>query len=70
MSEFSKPEVVDVEIILNPTKVMMSKTNKNGTLEFADDYFMEICGYEEYELMGKSIENNQQIMNPGTKNEK
>lgn len=55
MEEFKKPETIDLEVILNPTKVIMSKTNKDGVLEFANDYFVEVSGYEEYELMGKSI---------------
>jgi PAS domain S-box-containing protein len=55
MSEFKKPDIVNEEIILNPKKVLLSKTNKEGIIEFANDYFMEISGYEEYELMGKSI---------------
>ncbi len=55
MEEFKKPETIDSEIILNPNKVIMSKTDKEGILEFANDYFVEVSGYEEYELMGKSI---------------
>lgn len=55
MSEFRKPAIVDLEIILNPNKVIMSKTDKEGIFEFANDYFVEVSGYEEYELMGRSI---------------
>ncbi len=55
MEEFKKPETIDSEIILNPNKVIMSKTDKEGILEFANDYFVEVSGYEEYELMGKPI---------------
>ncbi len=56
MSEdFIKPKVVEEEIILDATKIIMSKTDKFGVFEFANDYFMEISGYEEYELMGKSM---------------
>ncbi len=56
MSEdFIKPSVIDEEIILDPDRVIMSKTDKYGIFEFANDYFMEISGYEEYELMGKSM---------------
>ncbi len=53
--EFIKPDIIDEEIVLDPGKVIMSKTDRFGTLEFANDYFMEISGYEEYELMGKSM---------------
>lgn len=45
--------VIDREVKLDPSKTIMSKTNARGVIEFANDYFMEICGYEEYELMGK-----------------
>ena len=56
MSEdFIKPDSIEEEIILDPEKVIMSKTDKYGVLEFANDYFMEVSGYEEYELMGKTM---------------
>ena len=32
----------------------MSKTDKYGTIEFANDVFIEISGYEDYELIGSS----------------
>lgn len=44
---------VDREIKLDPSRTIMSKTDPRGIIEFANDYFMEICGYEEYELMGQ-----------------
>ncbi|HIP48909.1 MAG TPA: PAS domain S-box protein [Lutibacter sp.] len=31
----------------------MSKTDKKGIIEYANEYFMETSGYEEYELMGQ-----------------
>ena len=55
MSEFIKPDTIDAEIILDPNKIIMSKTDKNGIFEFANEYFMEVTGYQEYELMGKSM---------------
>ena len=51
--KFIKPTPIEKEIVLDPKKVIMSKTDAKGVIEFANDYFMEICGYEEYELMGK-----------------
>ncbi len=54
MSEFDyHPVATDREIKLDPSQVIMSKTDPKGIIEYANDYFMEICGYEEYELMGK-----------------
>ena len=55
MSDFIKPNIVDKEIIIEPNMVLMSKTDKFGTFEFANDNFIKISGYEEYELMGKSM---------------
>jgi PAS domain S-box-containing protein len=53
MSRFIRPEPVDREIVLDPSKVIMSKTDAKGQIEYANEYFMEICGYIEYELMGR-----------------
>ncbi|QKX07608.1 PAS domain-containing protein [Aquimarina sp. TRL1] len=47
------PTPLDEEIILDPQETIMSKTNPHGTIEYANDYFMNICGYEEHELIGK-----------------
>jgi len=44
---------LDKEISLDPSKTIMSKTNARGIIEYANDYFMEVSGYEEYELMGQ-----------------
>jgi len=41
------------EINLDPNLSIMSKTDPKGIIEFANDYFMEISGYEEWELMGQ-----------------
>ncbi len=48
-----KPTPIDREIKLDPSRTIMSKTDARGVIEYANDYFMEICGYEEYELMGQ-----------------
>jgi len=47
------PIPIDKEINLDPTKMIISKTDTRGYIEYANEYFMEICGYEEYELMGQ-----------------
>lgn len=49
--DFSK--LIDKEILLDPSRTIMSKTDAKGIIEYANEYFMEISGYEEYELMGK-----------------
>ncbi len=53
--EFKKPIILDKEIILDPTKEIMSKTDAEGIFEFVNEYFVEVSGYEEYELLGKSM---------------
>ena len=47
------PTPIDEEIILDPNKNIMSKTNPKGIIEYANEYFMAISGYEEFELMGQ-----------------
>lgn len=49
----NKKKVTDRQIMLDPSRTIMSKTDSRGIIEYANDYFMEISGYEEYELMGK-----------------
>ncbi len=48
-----KPIPKNEEIKLNPHKTIMSKTDKKGIIEYANEYFMEISGYKEWELMGQ-----------------
>ncbi len=48
-----KPIPVDKEIKLDPTKIIMSKTDPKGMILYTNDYFLDICGYLETELMGK-----------------
>ena len=31
----------------------MSKTNPRGIIEYANEVFVDVCGYEDYELMGQ-----------------
>lgn len=47
-----RPEALDTEIMLNPTKYIVSKTDPKGVIEYANDYFIEICGYTRDELIG------------------
>ncbi len=53
MNKFERPTPIDQEIKLDPSKIIMSKTNAKGVIEYANDYFMQICGYDEHELMGR-----------------
>jgi len=47
------PEPIENEIKLNPKRYIVSKTNAQGTIEYGNDYFVEISGYTEAELIGK-----------------
>ncbi len=53
MYKLTKPTPIEKEIKLDPSRMIMSKTDPKGIIEYANDYFMEISGYEEYELMGQ-----------------
>lgn len=40
-------------IALDPKRYLVSRTDKNGVIEFANDYFVEISGYSKEELIGQ-----------------
>ena len=44
---------IEREITLDPSRTIISKTDPKGVIEYANDYFIEVSGYEEYELMGQ-----------------
>jgi len=41
------------EITLDPKKYILSKTDTKGVIEYGNEYFVEISGYSEEELIGK-----------------
>ena len=43
----------DEEIILDPKRYIVSETDEKGKITFVNDYFIEVSGYSEEELMGK-----------------
>jgi len=53
MKRIIRPVPVDREIVLDPYQTIMSKTDVKGIIEYANDYFMQICGYKEWELMAQ-----------------
>jgi len=53
MKKVIRPIPKNEEIVLNPYKTIMSKTDRKGIIEYANDYFMEVSGYKEWELMGQ-----------------
>jgi PAS domain S-box-containing protein len=53
MRRIIKPTPINEEIKLVPYKTIMSKTDPKGIIEYANDYFVEIAEYDEWELMGQ-----------------
>ncbi len=51
--KFKRPDPVDKEIWLDPKKYIMSKTCQKGVIEYGNEYFVEISGYKESELVGR-----------------
>lgn len=45
--------IIDKEVSWDKTKVIMSKTNAFGIIEYANEVFVDVSGYEDYELMGQ-----------------
>jgi len=49
----TKPTPIDEEIPLDPKRYIVSETDEKGKITFANDYFMEVSGYSQEELIGK-----------------
>ena len=49
----AKPVPIDEEIQLDPKRYIVSETDQNGKITFCNDYFIEVCGYTQDELIGK-----------------
>ena len=50
--KMTKPTPLDVEIELDPKRYIVSETDAKGKITFCNDYFMEVSGYNEEELIG------------------
>jgi len=48
-----RPKPTNNEIKLNPKRYIVSKTDTDGIIEYGNDYFVEISGYTEAELIGQ-----------------
>ena len=48
-----KPTPIDEEILLDPKRYIVSETDEKGRITFCNDYFMEVSGYSQEELIGK-----------------
>jgi len=49
----TKPTPIDEEIVLDPKRYIVSETDEKGKITYANDYFQEVSGYTEDELIGK-----------------
>ncbi|WP_373073473.1 PAS domain-containing protein [Sulfurimonas sp.] len=47
------PTPTNNEIKLDPKRYIVSKTDTKGIIEYGNDYFVEVAGYSETELIGK-----------------
>lgn len=50
---FQKPTAIDKEVPWDKTKTLVSKTDTFGTIEYVNEVFMDVSGYEEFELVAK-----------------
>jgi PAS domain S-box-containing protein len=48
-----RPKPINKEIELDPKRYIVSKTDSKGFITYGNDYFVEISGYKESELVGK-----------------
>ena len=48
----NKPAPLDIEIPLDPKRYIVSETDANGKITYCNDYFKEISGYSDEELIG------------------
>jgi len=52
MKKPTQPTPKDVEITVSPKRTIVSRTDEKGIIRFVNDYFKEIAGYKENELVG------------------
>ncbi|KAF2506852.1 PAS domain-containing protein [Flavobacterium zhairuonense] len=48
-----RPNPSDREVDWNKNKVLLSKTDTKGTILYANEDFIDVSGYDEYELIGQ-----------------
>lgn len=53
IGNITRPIPIDKEVSWDKTQTIMSKTDLYGTIEYANEAFVDVCGYEDYELMAQ-----------------
>lgn len=56
MENYPNQAPIDKEISINPSAVFNFKISPNLIIDYANHLFCEVSGYEEYELIGESLE--------------
>ncbi|RUT68831.1 PAS domain S-box protein [Flavobacterium cupreum] len=51
-TRITRPTPSDREVDWNKTKVLLSKTDTKGTILYANEAFIDVSGYDEFELIG------------------
>jgi len=53
MMKFYRPLPIDEEIKISSREFIVSKTDKHGNIVYANDFFSQITGYEQSEVVGQ-----------------
>lgn len=53
MADSFKLKPLDVEVRVEPKREILSETDARGVIKYANDYFIELSGYPEEELIGQ-----------------
>ncbi len=56
MDNFYSPAPIDREIKVSSSAVLMCKINKDSVIEYINHSFSEVSGYEEFEIIGESMD--------------
>ncbi len=51
--EIIRPNPIDKEVVWDKNETLVSKTDLSGTIEYANNQFIDVSGYEDFELMTK-----------------
>ncbi|MEO8933320.1 MAG: PAS domain-containing protein, partial [Xanthomarina sp.] len=53
MNKPNKRILIDEEVVWDKKSIVLSKTDKHGSIEYANDAFVQVSGYEDYELVSQ-----------------